>query len=168
MIIMRKLILVVLATLAFSFTSIKNTANEDFCSTLQKMLRQADSKFKNIKGDTISSSEGTVGYSSKLTLPGSIGTTIFIQGDQAYLSSVMYTSNDIKEIKSRYQSILEQLKKCSFLKDPEKEDIGDMDESDLNTYTFEEKVSKYAHSVELTISPSCSSGYCIILMVWFR
>jgi hypothetical protein len=82
--------------------------------TLEKVVQEYASQFKNIKGELLSSRQGASAYKSTLTIPGAVSTTITqsVAEDRQVISweSVLYTGKDFNTAKTRFETLFNQIK----------------------------------------------------------
>jgi hypothetical protein len=83
-------------------------------STLEKVVKDYPSQFKNIKGEQLSSTAGLVAYKSTIAVPGAVSTVI-TQSTAARKStiswqSVLYADNTFNGAKTRFEELFNQIK----------------------------------------------------------
>jgi hypothetical protein len=83
-------------------------------NTLEKVVQDYPSQFKNIKGELLSSRPGSEEYKSTIAIPGAISTTItqLAVGHKQTVSwqSVIYAGNTFTAAKDRYEELFNQIK----------------------------------------------------------
>ncbi|MEO5591721.1 MAG: hypothetical protein ABIR15_19465 [Chitinophagaceae bacterium] len=93
-------------------------------NTLEKVVKDYPSQFKNIKGELLSSRPGSSEYKSTITIPGSVSTTI-IQSAAAHKQSVcwqsvIYSGKEFDQAKSRFEELFNQIKNTIIKAEGEK------------------------------------------------
>ncbi|MEO5682831.1 MAG: hypothetical protein ABIQ88_09325 [Chitinophagaceae bacterium] len=82
--------------------------------TLEKVVQDYPSQFKNIRGELISSGAGAEAYKSTIAIPGALTTTITqsAANQKQVLSweSVLYKGSDFKAASSRFEQLFNQIK----------------------------------------------------------
>src|SRR5450432_1665044 len=103
-------------------------------NTLEKVVQDYPSQFKNIKGELVSSRPGLAEYKSTITIPGAVSTTI-IQSAVSHKQivswqSVLYTGNEFNAAKSRFEELFKQIKNTIIKPEGQKPVIIDGEYSD--------------------------------------
>jgi len=83
-------------------------------STLEKVVKDYPSQFKNIKGELLSSTGGSMEYKSTIAVPGAVSTVI-TQSSAAHKptvswQSVLYAGNTFSSAKSHFEELFNQIK----------------------------------------------------------
>ncbi len=82
--------------------------------TLEKVVEDYPSQFKNIKGELLSSKPGFTEYKSNITIPGAVSTTIIqsaVSHKQVFSwESVIYSSTEFNAAKSKFEELFNQIK----------------------------------------------------------
>jgi len=83
-------------------------------NTLEKVIQDFPSEFKNIRGELLSSNQGSAEYKSNITIPGAISTTI-TQSTAAHKQvlswqSVVFTGNEFTKARTRFEELFNQIK----------------------------------------------------------
>ncbi|MEP6746740.1 MAG: hypothetical protein ABJB86_03380 [Bacteroidota bacterium] len=83
-------------------------------NTLEKVVQDYPSQFKNIKGEVLSSKPGSVEYKSTITVPGAVSTTItqtsFSHRQTVSWQSVLYSGGKFDAAKNRFEELFTQIK----------------------------------------------------------
>jgi hypothetical protein len=83
-------------------------------STLEKVVKDYPSQFKNIKGEQLSSSGGSIEYKSIVAIPGAVSTVITqsVAAHKAVVSwqSVLYEANTFSAARGRFEELFNQIK----------------------------------------------------------
>ncbi len=82
--------------------------------TLERVVQEYASQFKNIKGEVINKSKASTAYKSTLSIPGAVSTTIIQSATEEHQvliwESVLYTGPDFNTAKTRYETLFNQIK----------------------------------------------------------
>jgi hypothetical protein len=82
--------------------------------TLEKVVQDYPSQFKNIKGELLSSGQGSSAYKSTIAVPGAVSTTITqtAAGQKQMLSweTVLYKGKEFTTAKIRFEELFSQIK----------------------------------------------------------
>ncbi len=83
-------------------------------NTLEKVVQDFPSQFKNIRGELLSSSQGSAEYKSNISIPGAVSTTI-TQSTNAHKQvlswqSVVFSGGEFDKAKSRFEELFNQIK----------------------------------------------------------
>jgi len=111
-------------------------------NTLEKVVQDYPSQFKNIRGELLSSGQGSAEYKSTITIPGAVSTTI-IQSAAAHKQevcwqSVVYSVNEFNLARNRFEELFNQIKNTIIKPEGEKAVIVNgmyIDPSEDKTYT---------------------------------
>ncbi len=82
-------------------------------NTLEKVVQDYPSQFKNIKGEMVSSAKGATEYKSNVSIPGSVSTIITqsTSGKQAICwQSVVFADNNFSVARNRFEALFNQIK----------------------------------------------------------
>jgi hypothetical protein len=83
-------------------------------STLEKVVKDYPSQFKNIKGEQLSSTGGSIEYKSIIAIPGAVSTVITqsVLAHKSVLSwqSVLYEGSTFSGAKGRFEELFNQIK----------------------------------------------------------
>ncbi|MEP7279021.1 MAG: hypothetical protein ABI813_10285 [Bacteroidota bacterium] len=93
-------------------------------STLEKVVKDYPSEFKNIRGELISAGPGSAEYKSTLTIPGAVSTTILqsalAQKQVVRWQSVVFSGNEFDAAKNRFEALFNQIKNTIIKPEGEK------------------------------------------------
>ena len=111
-------------------------------STLEKVVKDYPSQFKNIKGELLSSTGGSMEYKSTIAVPGAVSTVI-TQSAAAHKptvswQSVLYAGNTFSSAKSHFEELFNQIKNTIIKPEGGKAVIVNgmyIDPSENNTFT---------------------------------
>ena len=111
-------------------------------NTLEKVIQDFPSQFKNIRGELLSSNQVSAEYKSNITIPGSVSTTI-TQSTAAHKQvlswqSVVFTGNEFSKAKTRFEELFNQIKNSIIKPEGQKAVIVNgmyTDPSEENTFT---------------------------------
>ena len=83
-------------------------------NTLEKVVQDFPSQFKNIKGELLSSNQASAEYKSNITIPGAVS-TIITQSTAAHKQvlswqSVVFTGSEFNKAKTRFEELFNQIK----------------------------------------------------------
>lgn len=82
--------------------------------TLEKVVQDYPSQFKNIKGELLSAGPRSTAYKSTIAIPGAVSTTITQSAPEnkqvICWESVIYTANQFAQAKTRYEELFNQIK----------------------------------------------------------
>src|SRR4051794_15385957 len=83
-------------------------------STLEKVVQDYPSQFKNIRGELLSTAAGTSNYKSNIAIPGAVSTiitqTAADRQEKISWQSVVYTSNQFEQASTRFEEMFNQIK----------------------------------------------------------
>ena len=92
--------------------------------TLEKVVQDYPSQFKNIRGELISTTPGSAEYKSTITIPGAVSATItqFAVAHKQILSwqSVVYSGTAFTAAKNRFEELFNQIKNTIIKPEGEK------------------------------------------------
>jgi hypothetical protein len=111
---MKNISLLLLILIVYNTTIAQGVFSNQTNNTLEKVLQDYPSQFKNIRGQLVSSKPGSTEYKSTLTIPGAISTTITQSATShkqaVSWQSVLYKSNEFNAAKSRFEELFSQIK----------------------------------------------------------
>ncbi len=92
--------------------------------TLEKVVQDYPSQFKNIRGELLLSRPGSAAYKSTIAIPGAVSTTI-TQSAVAHKQtvswqSVVYSGNEFNAAKNRFEELFNQIKNTIIKPEGEK------------------------------------------------
>jgi len=83
-------------------------------STLEKVVKDYPSQFKNIRGEQVSTTAGTTEYKSTIAVPGAVSTVIIQAGNNhkstTSWQSVLYAGNNFGDAKTHFEALYNQIK----------------------------------------------------------
>jgi len=104
------LLILILAAPCIAQGVFRNQTN----NTLEKVVQDYPSQFKNIKGDQLSSRQGATDFKSNIGIPGAVSTTITqtVAGEKQLVSwqSVVFTTNEFSLARNRFEEMFNQIK----------------------------------------------------------
>jgi len=111
-------------------------------STLEKVVKDYPSQFKNIKGELLSSNGSATEYKSIIAIPGAVSTVITesVVAHKSAVSwqSILYAGNTFSGARSRFEELFNQIKNTIVKPDGGKAVIVNgmyIDPSENNTFT---------------------------------
>jgi hypothetical protein len=82
--------------------------------TLEKVVQDYPRQFKGIRGELLSSGQGSAEYKSTITIPGSVSTSIIqttaAQKPSVCWQSVVYAGNEFSPARKRFEELFTQIK----------------------------------------------------------
>jgi len=80
----------------------------DFCDAVTTILRDAPNRFRNIKGNTITSNETAITYECGIKVPGSIGSRFVVSMGLFYEGAFFQTrkKEELKALYDKYKDLL--------------------------------------------------------------
>jgi hypothetical protein len=83
-------------------------------NTLEKVVQNYPSQFKNIRGELLSSRPGSAEYKSTINIPGAVSATItqsaVSQKETVSWQSVLYTSKEFDAARNHFEELFSQIK----------------------------------------------------------
>jgi hypothetical protein len=107
---------VLLAFAASAQPRLTLTTSPSIKPVIEKVARDYYQNFNNIKGDTTNVTESTIEFTSKVTPPGSLGTSItkYIDPYSYTWETAMFQSEDYQQAVDKYKEYYKQLNGCSL------------------------------------------------------
>lgn len=103
--------ILLLLPLAILLSSNTHAQSGGFCDVVNTILKESESKFKNIQGQMMEMNVNATMWASTVKLPGSIGYRIVNSMGFFYESAVLQTTNK-EEIKPIYDEYKKKLSEC--------------------------------------------------------
>jgi hypothetical protein len=93
-------------------------------NTLEKVMQDYHTQFKNIRGELLLSRSGTSSYKSTIAIPGAVSTTItqcaVAHKQTVSWQSVVYSGNEFNAAKNRFEELFNQIKNTIIKPEGEK------------------------------------------------